>query len=161
MCRACPKCLHAVKSDEELFELIFKTDSTDIQDLVEQNFRKLYDECSRKEDEVYITCEDETGKCKENQGYKNVLGYARIAKEQIVICPNFFNQPESSSEITATNQDTTIMHELAHVVLGKLFFCKLIRVQPKFVYKILQNLQLNLYLDLPEDFGYEWKGVHE
>ncbi|KYQ30522.1 hypothetical protein MGG_14981 [Pyricularia oryzae 70-15] len=123
---------HAVKSDEELFELIFKTDSTDIQDLVKQNFRKLYDECSRKEDEVYITCEDETGKCKENQGYKNVLGYARIAKEQIVICPNFFNRPKSSSEITAANQDTTIMHELAHVVL-----------------------------DLPKDFGYEWKGVHE
>ncbi|KAI6279906.1 hypothetical protein MCOR03_010705 [Pyricularia oryzae] len=122
---------HAVKSDEELFEFIFKTDSTDIQDLVEQNFKKLYEECSRKEDEVYITCEDETGKCKENQGYKNVLGYARIAKEQIVICPNFFNQPESSSEITATNQDTTIMHELAHIIL-----------------------------DLPEDFGYEWTGVH-
>ncbi|KAI6380777.1 hypothetical protein MCOR32_003873 [Pyricularia oryzae] len=123
---------HAVKSDEYLFEFIFKTDSTDIRDLVEQNFHKLYDECSRKEDEVYITCEDVAGKCDKNLGYKNVLGYARIAQEQVVICPNFFNQPESSSEITATNQDTTIMHELAHIVLN-----------------------------LPEDFGYEWKGVHD
>ncbi|KAI6406521.1 hypothetical protein MCOR23_002141 [Pyricularia oryzae] len=97
-----------------------------------ENFHKLYDECSRKEDEVYITCEDVAGKCDKNLGYKNVLGYARIAQEQVVICPNFFNQPESSSEITATNQDTTIMHELAHIVLN-----------------------------LPEDFGYEWKGVHD
>ncbi|TLS25366.1 hypothetical protein PpBr36_06907 [Pyricularia pennisetigena] len=122
---------HTVKSDNRLFELIFKTNRTNIQNLVQNNFNEIYRECSRTSDELSITCGDiSDGWCVENGVYS--LGYARIAFKQIVICPRFFNHPAKSKKITAVNQDTVILHEVAHIVL-------------------------NAHVD----YGYEWEGIQK
>ncbi|TLD14119.1 uncharacterized protein PgNI_02671 [Pyricularia grisea] len=120
---------HAVQSNNQLFKLIFKTDSTDIQDLVKSNFNEIYRECSRETDEVSITCRD-IGAQKCVRDGVHALGYARIPYKQVIICPTFFNKPASSREATAGNQDTVILHEIAHIVL-----------------------------DTYEDYGYEWEGI--
>lgn len=112
---------HAVKNDNRLFRLIFKTDSTDIQNWVQKNFNEIYKECNRDADEISLTCHDkDVYTCVREEGHG--LAYALINEKEIVICPRFFNHPVNSREITACNQDTVILHEMVHIILSKFAF---------------------------------------
>ncbi|TLD06203.1 uncharacterized protein PgNI_08027 [Pyricularia grisea] len=106
---------HGTKDEDWLFQSIFKTDSTDIKSLVKNNFDKLYDECSKKTDTVSITCRDVDGKCEKAKG--SILGHAKMRHDQVVLCPSFFDQELTGRMVTASYQDTTLLHEIAHIVL--------------------------------------------
>ncbi|EHA46940.1 metalloproteinase [Pyricularia oryzae 70-15] len=122
---------HAVKSNNRLFKLIFKTDSTDIQNWVQNNFNEIYKECNRDADEISLTCHDKNVYTCVREGVHN-LAYALINEKEIVICPPFFNNPVNSREITAGNQDTIILHEMVHIILKEW-----------------------------KDYGCEWDGIHK
>ncbi|TLS27257.1 hypothetical protein PpBr36_04924, partial [Pyricularia pennisetigena] len=121
---------HAVKSDNRLFQLIFKTDRTDSKDFVQNNFNKIYQECKRDADEISLSCRDTSVYTCVRDGV-HMMGYANIHEKQIVVCPIFFNAPVSSRRITASNQDTAILHEMLHIILNEW-----------------------------EDYGYEWDEIH-
>nr|ABM30145.1 AVR-Pita2 [Pyricularia grisea]BAK40880.1 effector protein AVR-Pita2 [Pyricularia oryzae] len=121
---------HAVENDNRLFELIFKTDSTNIKNWVQNNFNEIHKECNRDADEISLSCHDTSVYTCVREGV-HLLGYAKMYEKQVVLCPHFFDHPVNSREITAQNQDTVILHEMLHIILNEW-----------------------------EDYGYEWDGIH-
>lgn len=109
---------HAARNNDKLFKVIFKTDDPDTKRHVESNFEKLKEACSSHSREVSVTCRDPSEMCHFHGPL--CMAHADRGNNQVVLCPFFFEQKARSQDVTANNQDTIILHELSHLLFGKL-----------------------------------------